>query len=69
LLLSQYQRRFPSDRAEGGLKPEHHAERSPASAITRVVVPNPPGDEAMAEKDLKALFLHQLKDTYFAEND
>jgi ferritin-like metal-binding protein YciE len=22
----------------------------------------------MAEKDLKALFLHQLKDTYFAEN-
>jgi hypothetical protein len=23
----------------------------------------------MAEKDLKALFLHQLKDTYFAEND
>jgi hypothetical protein len=22
----------------------------------------------MAEKDLKALFVHQLKDTYFAEN-
>ena len=22
----------------------------------------------MADKDLKALFLHQLKDTYFAEN-
>src|SRR3954462_2052684 len=22
----------------------------------------------MAEKDLKALFIHQLKDTYFAEN-
>src|SRR3954452_9109356 len=27
-----------------------------------------PGDHAMAEKDLKALFVHQLKDTYFAEN-
>src|SRR5215213_10907050 len=27
-----------------------------------------PGDRAMAEKDLKALFVHQLKDTYFAEN-
>src|SRR3954447_22158207 len=26
------------------------------------------GDHAMAEKDLKALFVHQLKDTYFAEN-
>ena len=22
----------------------------------------------MAEKDLKALFVHQIKDTYFAEN-
>jgi len=54
--------------AEGDLKPENHAERSPASAITCVLVPNPPGDEPIAEKDLKALFLHQLKDTYFAEN-
>src|SRR4051794_24409867 len=26
------------------------------------------GDHAMADKDLKALFVHQLKDTYFAEN-
>jgi ferritin-like metal-binding protein YciE len=26
------------------------------------------GAEEMAEKDLKALFLHQLKDTYYAEN-
>src|SRR3954469_16485768 len=26
------------------------------------------GDHAMADKDLKALFVHLLKDTYFAEN-
>jgi hypothetical protein len=25
-----------------------------------------PGDRSMAENDLNALFLHQLKDTYFA---
>src|SRR5215207_7757801 len=29
---------------------------------------SPTGDHAMAEKDLKALFVHQLKDTYYAEN-
>src|SRR5829696_9737866 len=33
-----------------------------------VRAPTRPGDRPMADKDLKALFLHQLKDTYFAEN-
>src|SRR5919106_3245219 len=32
-----------------------------------VSVPRP-GDRPMADKDLNALFVHQLKDTYFAEN-
>src|SRR4051812_31310029 len=38
------------------------SQRLPESCIHQ------PGDHAMAEKDLKALFVHQLKDTYFAEN-
>src|SRR5215211_6253318 len=33
-----------------------------------VRAPTRPGDRPMADKDLNALFVHQLKDIYFAEN-
>src|ERR671911_1688756 len=43
-------------------------ERVWALRVSRVRAPIRPGDRPVAEKDLKALFVHQLKDTYFAEN-
>src|ERR671911_165659 len=46
-------------------RPRARNARPPAGLAGRL--PRP-GDRPMAEKDLKALFLHQLKDTYFAEN-
>src|SRR4028119_279302 len=36
--------------------------------VSRVRSPTRPGDRPVANKDLNALFVHQLKDTYFAEN-
>src|SRR5918992_1009551 len=43
-------------------------ERVGALRVSRVRAPTRPGDRPMANKDLNALFVHQLKDTYFAEN-
>src|SRR5215208_736227 len=43
-------------------------ERGRALWVSRVRAPTRPGDRPMADKDLNALFVHQLKDIYFAEN-
>src|ERR687898_241553 len=39
-----------------------------ALRVRCVRAPTRPGDRPMADKDLNALFVHQLKDTYFAKN-
>src|SRR5215218_4480075 len=44
------------------------SERVWAVWVSRVRAPTRAGDRPMADKDLNALFVHQLKDTYFAEN-
>src|SRR5215207_4218284 len=61
----------PGRAVQGGCSPPlepRKARNALGSLNVEWVLHSSTGDHAMAEKDLKALFVHQLKDTYFAEN-